>query len=166
VQQWKRSKQQQWRLNNRMQPKEKLSFKVGLSGTYWDKKPAYSISIDGVEQVSAFITSDSGVTEYQEFSVEVEEDIEHTLEIRLLNKANTDTVQNSDKTEILKDLLLNIDSIEIEEIELGELKWDATKFVPDNSLNPIVERCVNLGWNGTYILSFNSPFYLWLLEKM
>ena len=149
-----------------MQPKEKLSFKVGVSGTYWDKKPAYSISIDGVEQVSAFITSDSGVTEYQEFSVEVEEDIEHTLEIRLLNKDSSDTIENSDKTEILKDLLLNIDSIEIEEIELGELVWGTTKFVAADSNRPTLERCVNLGWNGTYILTFTSPFYLWLLENM
>jgi hypothetical protein len=139
---------------------------VGLSGTYWDRKPAYSISIDGVEQVSAIIAADSGVVEYAEFTVAVTEDEEHLLEIKLLNKTDDDTVQSADKTEIVKDMLLNIESISIDDIELGQIKWDQSEFVPVDPARPVLKECVNLGWNGSYRLKFNSPFYLWLLEKM
>lgn len=145
---------------------EPLTFRVGLSGTYWDRKPAYSISIDGVEQVSAIIAADSGVVEYAEFTVAVTEDQEHLIEIKLLNKTDDDTVQSADKTEIVKDMLLNIESISIDDIELGQIKWDQSEFVPVDSARPVLKECVNLGWNGSYQLKFNSPFYLWLLEKM
>jgi hypothetical protein len=145
---------------------EPLTFRVGLSGTYWDRKPAYSISIDGVEQVSAIIAADSGVVEYAEFTVAVTEDQEHLLEIKLLNKTDDDTVQSADKTEIVKDMLLNIESISIDDIELGQIKWDQSEFVPVDPARPTLKECVNLGWNGSYQLKFNSPFYLWLLEKM
>jgi len=145
---------------------EPLTFRVGLSGTYWDRKPAYSISIDGVEQVSAIIAADSGVVEYAEFTVAVTEDEEHLLEIKLLNKTDDDTVQSADKTEIVKDMLLNIESISIDDIELGQIKWDQSEFVPVDPARPVLKECVNLGWNGSYRLKFNSPFYLWLLEKM
>ena len=145
---------------------ETLSFRVGLSGTYWDRKPAYSIIIDGVEQVSAIIAADSGVVEYAEFTVAVTEDEEHLLEIKLLNKTDDDTVQSADKNEIVKDMLLNIESISIDDIELGQIKWDQSEFVPVDPASPTLIKCVNLGWNGSYQLKFNSPFYLWLLEKM
>ena len=145
---------------------ETLSFRVGLSGTYWDRKPAYSIIIDGVEQVSAIIAADSGVVEYAEFTVAVTEDEEHLLEIKLLNKTDDDTVQSADKNEIVKDMLLNIESISIDDIELGQIKWDQSEFVPVDPARPTLIKCVNLGWNGSYQLKFNSPFYLWLLEKM
>jgi hypothetical protein len=145
---------------------ETLTFRVGLSGTYWDRKPAYSILIDGVEQVSAIIAGDSNVDEYAEFTVAVTEDQEHLLEIKLLNKTDDDTVQSLDKTEIVKDMLLNIESISIDDIELGQIKWDQSEFVPVDSARPTLKNCVNLGWNGSYQLKFNSPFYLWLLEKM
>jgi hypothetical protein len=145
---------------------EPLTFRVGLSGTYWNRKPAYSISIDGVEQVSAIIAEDSGVVEYVEFTVAVTEDQEHLLEIKLLNKTDNDTVQSPDKAEIVKDMLLNIESISIDDIELGQIKWDHSEFVPVDPVRPVLKECVNLGWNGSYQLKFNSPFYLWLLEKM
>ena len=150
-----------------MQPKaETLKFKIGLSGTYWDKRPAYSILIDGVEQVSNFISCEPNIVEYEEFTVDLAEDLTHTLSIRLTNKTSVDTVQNAECTEILKDMLLNIQSIEIDDIDLGNLIWKHSKFVADDPTRPTIEECVNLGWNGSYNLTFSSPFYLWLLENM
>ena len=55
---------------------EKIHFKIGLSGTYWDKKPHYTISIDNKEYVNAHITKESDATEYVEFDCEVEEEAE------------------------------------------------------------------------------------------
>jgi len=145
---------------------ELLTIRVGVSGSYWDKKPAYSISIDGVEQASAVITADPGVVEYTEFTLAVTEDTSHLLEIKLLNKTDNDTVQSADKTEIVKDMLLNIESISIDDIELGQIKWDHSEFIAEDPARPTLKDCLNLGWNGSYQLKFNSPFYLWMLESI
>jgi hypothetical protein len=154
---------------------EKVHFKIGLSGTYWDKKPHYTISIDDKEYVNAHITKDSGTTEYVEFDCEVEEEAEHVLRIRLDNKAAEDTVtDNPDLADckIIKDMLLNLISIEVDDIELGTIaqmfgvfKFDEPQNYPSPGATEI-PLCVNFGFNGTYELQFSSPFYLWLLEKI
>jgi len=153
-------------MNQLLRNSETLKFRIGVSGSYWDKKPAYSVLIDGVEQASYVIVADSGVVEYAEFTLAVLEDSPHLLEIKLLNKTDDDVVQSQDKTEIVKDMLLNIESISIDDIELGQIKWDHSEFVAEDPARPTLKNCVNLGWNGSYQLKFDSPFYLWLLEKM
>lgn len=145
------------------QHKETLSFKIKLSGTFWNKVPAYSVLINSHEYASGTTDTEQSVVE---FSCDLDEDTEHTLQIRLTNKSDNDTVENEDKTAIIKDMLLNIDSIEIDEIDLGELKWTASEFIADDPARPTIKSCVNLGWNGSYLLKFTCPFYLWLLENM
>ena len=115
-------------MNQLLRDNETLKFRIGVSGSYWDKKPAYSVSVNGVEQVSAAITANSGVVEYAEFTLAVLEDSPHLLEIKLLNKTDDDVVQSQDKTEIIKDMLLNIESISIDDIELGQIKWDHSEI--------------------------------------
>jgi len=153
-------------MNQLLRNSETLKFRIGVSGSYWDKKPAYSVLIDGVEQASYVIAADSGVVEYAEFTLAVLEDLPHLLEIKLLNKTDDDVVQSDDQTEIIKDMLLNIESIDIDDIELGQLIWNQSEFVAEDPARPTLKNCVNLGWNGSYQLKFDSPFYLWLLEKM
>lgn len=145
---------------------ETLTFRIGVSGSYWNKKPAYAIYIDGVMQASATISGSSDTVEYAEFTLELTEDSEHLLEINLINKTDDDVIESPDKTEILKDMLLNIESIEIDDIDLGQLIWSNSEFVATDPNRPTLKNCVNLGWNGSYQLKFNSPFYLWLLENM
>ena len=153
-------------MNQLLRNSETLKFRIGVSGSYWNKKPAYSVSVDGVEQACAIIAADTGVVEYAEFTLAVIEDSPHLLEIKLLNKTDDDVVESQDKTEIVKDMLLNIESISIDDIELGQIKWDQSEFVAEDPVRPTLKNCVNLGWNGSYQLKFSSPFYLWLLEKM
>ena len=145
---------------------ETLTFRIGVSGTYWDKKPAYSICVNGVPQASATIAGPTGAVEYAEFTLALAEDAEHLLEINLINKTDDDVVQSLDKTEIVNDMLLNIESVEIDDIDLGQLIWSNSEFVAADTARPTLKNCVNLGWNGSYQLKFNSPFYLWLLENM
>ena len=140
---------------------ETLSFKIGLSGTFFNNVPAYSILLDGVKQSAGKVSTD---TEIIEFSADIEDNQDHLLEIRLENKTNNDTVIEAGK--IVKDTLLNIDSITIDDIELGELKWSMSKFVADDTTRPTLQRCVNLGWNGSYQIRFTGPFSLWMLENM
>ena len=97
-----------------------------------------------------------------EFTADLEEVTKHTICVRLLNKEDSDTVQNEDETEIVKDMLLNIEEIYLDDISLGTLKWTHSKYVANGKT---YENCVNLGWNGDWILEFDSPFYLWLLEN-
>ena len=153
-------------MNQLLRNSETLKFRIGVSGSYWNKKPAYSVSVDGVEQACAIIAADTGVVEYAEFTLAVIEDSPHLLEIKLLNKTDDDVVESQDKTEIVKDMLLNIESISIDDIELGQIKWDQSEFVAEDPDRPTLKNCVNLGWNVIYQLKFSSPFYLWLLEKM
>lgn len=144
---------------------ETIKFKIGLSGTYWDKKPGFLIKLDGEEKLRGSITKDNEVVEYLEFEADVEEDRSHCLEICLLNKTDTDCFVDENGA-ITKDMLLNIESLEIEDIDLGILKWSASNFVPDDTSITPIKGCVNLGWNGSYKLEFNSPFYLWLLDNL
>jgi hypothetical protein len=144
---------------------ETLKFKVGLSGSYWDKRPAYSIRIDGEEKLAGTISADNEVIEYLEFEAEIDEDQTHSLEICLLNKTDLDCFVDESGV-ITRDMLLNIESIEIEDIDLGILKWSSSEFTPsDTSIAPI-KGCVNLGWNGVYRLDFASPFYIWMLDNL
>jgi hypothetical protein len=157
---------------------EKLKFKIGLSGTSPDKQPHFLIDIDGKNQIKAALTKAPNETEYFEFEIELDEG-NHCLDIRFTNKISGDTVLD-EKGHFLSDLLLNIDSIEIDEIDLGTLKWTLSEYRPQyhpNYVNEyvkskgkepeeIVKNCVNMGWNGTWTLPFQSPFYIWLLENL
>jgi hypothetical protein len=145
---------------------EKLHFKIGLAGTYWKKRPVFSIAVNDIaviEKTEMIAASD------EEFFVEFDADVEEgpaVLRIRLENKDWTDTVQNEDKTEIVNDMLLHIKSVEIDEIDLANMIYTKTQFVGDDADRPVLDKCIDLGWNGTWTLPFESPFYIWLLENI
>lgn len=145
---------------------ENLKFDINLTGTYWDKKPQFSVWLD--EQV--IIQSEIANTAEQIVSFErrVYEG-PHALKIRLENKTIADTVLENG--EVIKDMLLNIDDITIDDISLGNLLWSAEYILDKKQIFngqeiDHLDGCVNLGWNGTYVLKFTSPFYIWLLEKL
>jgi hypothetical protein len=157
---------------------EKLKFKIGLSGTHPEKQPHFRLSVDGIEQVIASISTKVDEIEYFEFEVNLDEG-DHNFSIELLNKGVGDTVLD-ETGQILADMLLNIDSIEIDDIDLGSLKWTLSSYEPEYPTKHVasvfkqsgehppkmVKNCVNLGWNGKWTLPFQSPFYIWLLENM
>jgi hypothetical protein len=151
-----------------MSDAEKLHFKITLGGTYWKKVPIYSISVNDQLLFNKEITSPSGEYELIEFDADVKEG-PCTLNIRLENKDNNDVVKddpNSTDFKIVNDLLLNIKNIEIDEIDLGNLIFTKSQFVGDDKDRPVLNTCIDLGWNGTWTLSFDSPFYIWLLENI
>jgi hypothetical protein len=160
-----------------MDEKETLAFKIGLSSTSNKKPTEFKISINGNVIVHNKLSKLANETEYFEFSYEITKS-DNTLEISLLNKVFGDTVLDSDGN-IVSDILLNIDSVEIDEIDLGSLKWTLSEYEPtypeiykaevskNNEELPVsIKNCVNLGWNGTWKLPFTSPFYIWLLENI
>lgn len=145
---------------------EKLTFAITLSGTYWNRKPQFSIWLDDHVIVQSEIASPAQQTLNFERTIN---EGEHALKIRLENKIDEDVV--IDNGEVVKDMLLNIDDIIIDDISLGNLLWSA-QYILDKKQQykgqtiDHLDSCVNLGWNGTYILKFTSPFYIWLLEKL
>jgi hypothetical protein len=147
---------------------EKLHFKIGLSGTYWGKKPQYSILINDATVVASTQVS---VARDEVFFVEFDHDVVEgptKLIVRFENKESTDTLKDDETREdytIVDDMLLNIESIEIDEIDLGNLLYTA-KFIGDDPARPVLDKCKHMGWNGAWTLEFASPFYIWLLENI
>lgn len=152
-----------------MSDKELLHFKIGLGGTYWEKRPKYTILVNDIPQASGEITTPSGEFDIIEFDAEIEEG-PCSLKIRLENKEDSDILKDNyedpDNFKILGDLLLNIKSVEIDEIDLANMIHTKTEFVGDDPSRPVLDKCVDLGWNGTWTLKFESPFYIWLLENI
>ena len=145
---------------------EKLSFVVTLSGAFWDRRPQFSIWLDD----HAVIQSEISSTAQQPVAFErTIDEGPHTLKIRLENKTDADTI--TENGAVIKDMLLNIEDITIDDISLGNLLWSA-EYILDHPQEykgqtiTKLDNCVNLGWNGTYTLKFASPFYIWLLEKL
>jgi len=152
---------------------ESLHFKIGLSSSSTKKQPIFTICVDGVEYINSKLSSKSPDIEYFEFDCVLEDGLEHFLEINFLNKLPSDTIQD-DNGNIVDDFLLSIKSVEIDEIELGKLKWSLSTYYPkypNSYLNEtqktisIVKNCVDLGWNGSWKSSFTCPYYIWLLEN-
>jgi hypothetical protein len=146
---------------------ESLEVSVTVSGTYWDKKPQFSIWLDNSVIIQTEISSESPQT--HKFTHTIDEG-EHTLRINLENKTDSDTLIVNGN--VGKDMLLNIDDITIDDISLGQLLWSESTFLLDKSHEyqgkeiTELDNCVNLGWNGSYTLKFSSPYYIWLLEKL
>lgn len=146
--------------------KENLKFDITLSGTYWDKKPQFSVWLDDHVIVQSEIANTTQQIVTFERTVD---DGPHTLKIRLENKTDKDTILENNA--IVKDMLLNIDDITIDDISLGHILW-TSNYIPDKKQIyngkeiDHLSGAVNLGWNGTYVLEFTSPFYIWLLEKL
>ena len=145
---------------------ENLSFKISLTGTFWDRRPQFSVWLDDHVITQTEIASEA--EQIVSFERRITEG-DHELKIRLENKTNADTV--IENGEVVKDMLLNIDDITIDDISLGNLLWGA-EYVLDKpqeykgQMIDYLDGCVNLGWNGTYVFKFSSPLYIWLLEKL
>jgi hypothetical protein len=92
---------------------------------------------------------------------------EHSIRIIFSGKTDKDTEIDANGN-ILKDRLLNIDSISIDEIDLGNLVYSLCKFYPDKTIRPdlpdMIPNLTCIGYNGEWELKFNVPTYLWLLE--
>ena len=147
-----------------MSDSEKLHIKIGLSGTYWDKKPNYTVEVNDIVFFNKDVDTSSDEVFYLEFDVESDA-VNNSLAIRLNNKTDSDTIQSEDKTAILKDMLLNIVSIEIDEINLGQLTYSLSEYTVD-ATKEVHTNFVNLGWNGKWSLTWTNPFYIWLLENI
>lgn len=156
---------------------EKLKFKIELYATMWNKPPHAEIMINDKSFFKGDITGTEEKPNIIEFEQELVEGEESSLSIRRSGKGKYETVVN-DKGDILKDQLLNIKSIEIDEIDIGALVYEGV-YTPDYPepwatqqrdagvvLEKTSKNVTQMGHNGVWTFSFTSPFYMWLLENL
>jgi chaperonin GroEL (HSP60 family) len=156
---------------------EKLKFKLELYATMWDKPPHAEILINDKSYFKDGITATEDKPQVIEFEHEVEEGVDYELIIKRSGKVNNQTVVN-DKGDLLKDQLLNIKSIEIDEIDIGALvyegiytpeypePWATQQREAGTELKESFKNVTQIGHNGTWRFKFSSPFYMWLLENL
>ncbi len=156
---------------------EKLKFKLELNATMWDQPPHAEILINDKLHFAGEITGDEKNPDLIEFEHVLTEGNDYTLIIKRSGKGKNQTIVN-DKGDILKDQLLNIKSIEIDEIDIGALVYEGT-YTPDYQepwatqqresgveLPESFKNVTKMGHNGVWQFSFQSPFYVWLLENL
>lgn len=158
-----------------MSDNEQVEFKVMLAADWWDEKPNYQLLIDDDIIESGFLEEKNADNEQKviQFSKELSEG-EHVLKVRLLNKSQIQTMVD-ESGNILKDQLLHIKQIEIDEIELDYLLWSHSffhHFERFENGNPIFKELPDenkyptTGFNGEYRLYFSVPTYMWFLENL
>ena len=156
---------------------EKLKFKLELYATMWDKPPHAEIIVGDKSYYNNDITSTEDKPTLIEFETELEEEKECSLIIKRSNKSRNQTVVN-EKGDLLKDQLLCIKRIEIDEIDIGALvfeglykptypePWATQQKEAGNELPESFKNVKQMGHNGTWTFKFASPFYMWLLENL
>lgn len=132
---------------------------VNLSATFWDLAPKAKVYINDQLIFDSIVDKETKI-KWQS----VLEDGEHSLTIELYDKNyGIQTIVENDK--IIKDQLLNIDTICFDDIDIGYLKHSLSNYYPNES-NEVIKNCANLGVNGKWELKFTCPIYIWLLENM
>ena len=156
---------------------EKLKFKIELYSTMWDKPPYAEILIDHDVQFKGAITGTENKPNVIEFEYEMKSEQQYNLIINRSGKGRNQTIIN-EKGDILKDQLLHIKSINIDEIDIGALVFDGvyTPTYPEpwatqqresgNDLKDSFKNVTSMGFDGEWRFSFTSPFYMWLLENL
>jgi len=156
---------------------EKLKFKIHLHAEMWDKPPIAEIMINDESKITKEITGTDKQPDIIEFEHELTSGIDYNLCIKRTGKTKGQTVVN-EKGDILKDQILVIKSIEIDEIDIGSLlytgsytpeypePWATRQRQDGHDLKYSFKNASRLGHNGTWMLTFQSPFYMWLLENL
>ena len=107
---------------------EKLKFKLKLWAEYWNKKPIANILINGRSHFNQEIAGTEKQPTVIEFEHELTEGEKYSLIIERSGKDVKQTVVENGH--IVKDQLLHIKSIEIDEIDIGALVYEGV-YTPD-----------------------------------
>ena len=156
---------------------EKLKFKLELYATVWDRPPHAEIMIGDKSHFTGDITGTEDNPNLIEFEHEFTEGEGSELIIKRSGKIKGQTVIN-ENGDVLKDQLLHIKSIEIDEIDIGALVYEGV-YTPEYpepwatqqreagmELKESFKNVTAMGHDGTWRFKFESPFYMWLLENL
>ena len=156
---------------------EKLKFKLELYATMWDKPPHAEILINDKLFFAGDIIGTEEKPDVIVFEHELDEDAEYNLKIKRSGKKGKQTVIN-DKGDILRDQLLHIKELEIDEINIGALvyegvytprypePWASQQRKAGSKLEESFKNVTSMVHEGKWSFKFESPFYMWLLEHL
>jgi hypothetical protein len=143
---------------------DKTLISAEISPTNPDAKLGLEIWIDNM-----LIKDINPVVEPVYFQTEIDDaDGKHELKFVLKNKLPEHTTIDSNG-DIIADALITISDIQFDEIKLGHLVHEIPKYTHNfNGAGPEVVESFNnsMGCNGSVVLKFTTPVYLWLLEHM
>lgn len=146
-----------------MENSEPIDIAISLSSTFWKDPPRTKVYINNDLIFDDKIIQPTDV----KWAGSLPEG-KHKLTVELLDKNKHQTIVENDK--IIKDQILNIDTVSFDEIDIGYLKHSLSKYYPDQIQHKgaplLVNDCVNLGWNGKWEIIFTVPIYFWLLENI
>ena len=132
-----------------------MNFSIELHPDYWDKPPKIKIDVNNDIMWNGEVKDKKVI----EFDKKIPDNIEVKLNIILYDKTYDQTIIKDGKT--VKDQLLYISNITIDEIDMEDLVWNA-----EYTIDTVVKkRSTTLGENGTWCLKFKTPLYLWFLEN-
>ena len=139
-----------------------LKFKVDIIPEYFKRPPNLRISLNEK------ILFDGRVEEplYFDKELEVEDESTYKLNFTLYGKSKYDTIIENE--EIIKDTLIKIDRIELDDIDFTRslsVETDKCYYIHDGS-NEKHTFHDTMGVNGTSTVEFTTPFYVWLLETL
>ena len=112
----------------------------------------------------------SHVTETYQFRHEIDDDEEKSHELKIVMTGKTvEHTQLDDDGNITKDAMLSIRGIALDGINIDKLVHTLATYQHD--FNGTQPQCSDkffghMGCNGSVILEFTTPSYLWLLEHM
>ena len=156
---------------------ENLKFKLQVYSSFWDKCPKIDILINDELNYTGEINGSEQSPTLIEFEKKLEEDQEYKLVIKRYNKTADQCKIDSDG-KIIKDQLLHIKSIEIDEIDIGSLiyeglytpeypePWYSQQVKANKTPEKSFKNATSMGHNGVWEFKFQSPFYMWLLENL
>jgi len=130
-----------------------------------DAPLGFEVWVDGVLQQN--IDCIVGPTS---ISVDVEDadGADHELMFVLKNKTQAHTVID-ELGNIAKDSVVEIKNIKFDEIELGHMFYEQAVYRHNfngNGVDTEEKFYGTMGCNGSVVLKFTTPMYLWLLENM
>lgn len=97
-----------------------------------------------------------------------DEDGDHELRFVLKNKLSRHTVVDADGN-IVTDARLTIKNVTFDGIELGQIFIDNAVYTHDfNGTGTLTQQKFygEMGCNGTAVMKFTTPMYVWMLENM
>jgi len=140
---------------------EKLKFAITLGSDYQTAPPQARVTIADKTVFEGPVSASILILEH----AKLENEGDYQLRIELLNKKPEHT-EIDEQGNIVKDSVLKIEKIIIEDIEIqNSLSLDQEKFYYEHS-GEQHQLYNSLGVNGTAVINFSTPFYIWLLETI
>lgn len=151
---------------------EDIKISINLRGHGWDEHwPKCRISVDGSVFYDEFIKGEHNVT----FTATVPDDSTGVLEIEYYGKDyKRDIVLDADGNPV-KTVHIEIGEILFEDISIGQIPYNLSEVHvtepwylnqdSDDYPNPR-HNDMQLSWNSSWRLEFQTPIYIWLLENL